>query len=596
MSGEVNPARSTMGGRLADRLADTVIRALVDTKGRLSPDAQRLALSVFTDATNHISDEVRAAGGGIFRALSNSPDTDPAIKPLLNHLGNTRGQAYGWIGGAALGAAMGGGLMDLLQNYLSEPIGALIAGNPRAHLSAEQAAALAAHNIPAGIDIPYEASTRGINRDRFDALVRLSQQGLSPDAILQLFNRGQLSNGAEHTALARIGFDPDYRDLMLSLARNYLSPEQAAAAWARNARTVDEVRQTARKYGLDAHEADALMELAGEPPPLDAVISAWRRGIMTEADVDRAIIQGPIRNEWIPAVKALQFQPLPPEQAAISVTQGHMTFDEAFGKAALSGITEDDFRTIVDNAGLPPGIDFAAEAYARGFITIEQWRAIFLESRIKNKHIPVMEQMLVKLPPADTARLAYRLGTMTQEQALTILRGHGFSDLDSRSLLALEDARKHESSKDLTRAQIISLYEDEIIPREQAEAMLTAIGYDAQEVSWQIGLADISKVRRFVNALVTKVHNAFLSANIDAEQAAELLTQAGVGTQARDNYLTLWTLEQDALSANLTTAQIQAALKRNLLTDAEAIDRFERRGYRPADAQILVKLARPAAA
>lgn len=594
MTVDDGPARSTFGGRLADRLADTVIRAMVDTKGRLAPEAQRLGLSIFTEATNHVSDEVRSAAGGIFRQIATDPKLDPKARALFHHLGNTRGQAYGWIAGAILGTAAGAGLMDVLTNYMSEPIGAMIAQNPRSYLSPEAVAALQARGITTQFDLYYEGAVKGLNADRQQALRELAQTPLTPDDILVLLNRGHYTADSAYTALVRTGMAPNYIDAKMSLARNYLSPQDTASGWARNARTREQVVDNAKLWGLDESAANVLMELAGEPPPLDAVIGAWRRGIMTEADVDRAIVQGPIRNEWIPAVKALQFQVLPADQAAISVTQGHLTYEQGLAKAQLSGVTEEDFKVVVDNAGLPPGIDFAAEAFARGFIDLPTWRSMFLESRIKNKWIPVMEQMLTKLIPADTARLAYRLGVYPLDAAVQTLKGHGFSDVDARAQLAIEDARKHESSKDLTRAQVISLYEDEIVPREQAEAMLTAIGYDGQEVTWQLGLADINKVRRFVNALVTKVHNAFLSANIDADQAAELLTEAGVGTQARDNYLTLWQLEQDAMSANLTTAQIQAAIKRGLLSDQEATDRFVRRGYRQADAAILVQLAHPA--
>lgn len=593
MSSNDNPARSTFGGRLADRLADTVIRSLVDTKSRLAPDMQKLGVGIFTEATNHVSDEVRAVASPIFRGILADPKLDPAIRPLFTHLNQTRGQAYGWIAGAVIGTAAGAGLLDVLTNYMSEPVGAMIAQNPRSYLSPEAVAALKARGINTGFDLYYESAAKGLNADRQHALEKLAQGGLAPDAILQLLNRGAVTKDSAHTALKRNGLDPDYIDLQIELARNFLTPEQSAAGWARNARSVEQVHENAKLWGLSETAADVLMALAGEPPPLDAVITGWRRGIFTEADVDRAIVQGPIRNEWIPAIKALQFQVLPAEQAAISVTQGHLSFEDAMAKAALSGVREEDFRIIVDNAGLPPGIEFAAEALARGVIDLPTWRSMFLESRIKNKWIPVMEAMLTAPLPADTVRLAYRLGVYPADAAVKTLMAHRYTETDARALLAIEDARKHESSKDLTRAQVVSLYEDEIIGRGEAEQMLGALGYDAREVMWQINLADLSRSRKFINALITKVHNAFLSGNVDEETAAQMLVEAGVGSQARESYMALWNLEIEAQAASLTTAQIQAAIKRGLLTDDEAAQRFMRRGYLEQDARILVQLAHP---
>lgn len=592
--GKNDEIATPMGARIAQRIADTVVRSIVDTRGRLAPEAKSLGMQIFTEATNHVSDEVRGAMGPIFRTLADDPSTDSAIRPLLSHLGRTQGQAFGWIGGMATGAAMGSGIMDLLQNYLSEPIGAIIAQNPRSHLSPEQVSVALARGHQTPLDLYLEAASKGVNRDRLEVLRDLNRSAPAHTDIIALYNRGRMTVEEARLALRDAGLAPDYIDSILSLGRVYLTPEQVAAGWARNVVTTDDVHATAGKWGVRPADADVLMELAGEPPPLDALISAWRRGIITEEQVDRAIVQGPIRNEWIPTVKALQLQPLPPEQAASAVTQGHMTLQQGQAAAALYGISAQDFGIIVDNSGLPPGIDFAAEALARGLITEQQWEEMFLESRIKNKHIPVMKAMLTKLIPAETVRMMYRLGAYPLDAAQKTLMGHGYSEVDARAQLALEDIRKTEGTKDLTRAQIMDLYEEEIVAREEAQGMLSSLGFDATEVEWLLSISDIGKIRKYVNALVTRVHNGYIAGNTSSEEASTLLTEAGVGSGARDNYLRLWALERDALAANLTTSQIQQALKRGLLTDTEALERFVRRGYSEADAQVLVTLAYPA--
>jgi hypothetical protein len=588
------PIGSAVGARIADRVTDAIIRATVDTRLKLGGHAKSIGMQVFTEATNHVSDEVRAAFGDTWATLAEDPDTDPAIVPLLHHLGHSRGQAFAIIGGAALGAAMGAGLMDLLNNWLSEPITTLIAQNPRSKLSAEQSAHLAARNIPVAIDLKHEAAGKGVNEDRFNALVAMSQSAPPVEHVLQMLNRDQISEAEAIAMLADLSIRPRYWDDVIKLRRNFLSPEQSAAGWARNVQSPDDVRAAAARFGVGPADANVLMELAGEPPPLEAVISAWRRGILSEADVDRAIIQGPIRNEWIPAVKALQEQPLPPMEAAAAVTQGHLTLAEGQAKARLSGINSEDFQVIVETSGLPPGLDFAAEAFNRELITDAEYVAMFLESRIKNRYVPLMQAMRVKLIPAETVRLAYRNNTYPFDAALKTLRGHGYSDVDARAMLALEDARRTEGTRELTRAQIVQLFDNDIVTLEQAQQMLSDLGYGNTEVEWMLSLAEVSKVSRFVTALVTRTRSAFLAGNIDATQAAELMAEAGIAAGARDGAITLWTLELEALAANLTTAQIQAAVRRNLLTSAEAHERFVRRGYSERDADVLVALATPA--
>jgi hypothetical protein len=583
-----------VGARLADRLADVVTRATVDVRGRLASQSRDIAVKAFTEATNHVSDEVRAVAGDLFAGLADAPDVDPAIKPLLHHLGHTRGQAYGWIGGAAMGAAMGAGLMDLISNWLSEPIGALIAQNPRSTLSPEQSAAINARNLPVAIDLEHEAARKGVNSDRLAALTALHQSAPPLEMLLAMLNRGHISEAEAIAALADLAIRPGYWDTILRMAHSHLTPELSASAWARNLLTPEQVYQTAAKAGIGRVDADTLMGLAGEPPPLESLITAWRRGIITESDVDRGIVQGPIRNEWIPAVKALQEQPLPAEVAASAVTQGHLSVDQGAAKAALSGYSAQDFAVIVETSGLPPGIEWAAEAFNRGIITDEQYTAMFLESRIKNKYVPFMKAMRTRLISAETVRMMYRNGVYPADAAVQTLLGHGYTEVDARAMLALEDVRRTEGTRELTRAQVLQLFDNDIIDLSIAQGLLTDLGFGSDEIEWMLALTEVSKTSRFVSALMTRVRNGFLAGNVSEDEAAQLMSDAGVGGTAISSAIQLWTLEREALAANLTTSQIQQAIKRNLLTEAEAIDRFKKRGYTDRDAQVLVTLARPA--
>lgn len=585
---------STPGGRIGARIAHLVAQAVVHTRRELASTQSSIAQEVFTTATNHVSDEVRAAMGHVFQRIASDPQTPADLQPLFHHLANTRGQAFGWIGGAATGAAMSSGLGDLLTNSLAPVISTLIAENPNAYLSPEQSAAIASRGISAGWDNEHEAARRGVSADRFRLLQRLSQRDLSEQPVIEMFNRGVLSADEAVAELVKGGMAHESARKLLTVAKVPLSPQEAAQGWARNLVTDDFVHLVSRSAGLTNEDGDVLMGLAGEPPPTEALIEAWRRGIITEADFDRGIVQGPIRNEWIPTIKALFEAVLTPQDAASAVTQGHLTYEQALAKARLSGVTEEDFRVIIDNSGLPPGIQFAIDAMNRGIVTREQFTAMFLESRIKNKYIDLMLAMSQQLIPAETVRVAYRLGAYPKEKALQTLGAHGYSVPDAEALLALEDIRAREGTKELTRSQILSLFGDDIITEDEASSMLADMGFDDIEVQWMVALEEGNKVRRFVNSLVTKVRNAYVQGTMDDDEAVHTLTQAGIGPTQRDNLLALWDLERQSLTAQLTPAQIVSAVKKGLIDRAEGKDRLVARGYTEQDAEILISLSAPA--
>lgn len=581
---------SAPGGRVAGRLARILSDAMIYTRRRMARTQSDVGTAIFTEVTNHVSDEVRVAVGPLFRALATHPDTAEEVRPLLHYLGNTRGQAFGWMGGAATSGAMAGGLTDLLTNALAPAVSMIIATHPNTYLSPEQSALLGARGIAPGWGLQYEAARKGVSADRFQLLQRLVQRDLTQAEVFELHNRGLLDRDEAFTELVKGGMSRESATKSLTLAKVPLSPEQAAQAWARNLVSDGEVGLSARAAGLTSRDADTLMGLAGEPPDTTSTILAWRRGIIDESDVDRAIVQGPIRNEWIPVIKALQEEPLPPTEAASAVTQGHLTHDRALAKARLSGITPEDFTIMVENSGIPPGLDFATEALNRGIITEDQFTAMFLESRIKNRYIELMLAMRRRIIPAETVRLAYRYKEYPLEQAIETLMGHGYSEPDARALLALEDARAREGTKDLSRAQILDLYGEDVIDRDQTAGMLGALGFDAVEVEWMLTLEEGQQVKRFINMIETRVRNAYVSGNIDDTEAATLLDRAGVGERRRDNLLSLWDVEKESVSRQLTVAQIQQALRRGIITAGEAKDRFAAMGFTETDASIIVEL------
>lgn len=582
---------ATPGGRIGARIARLVSDALIHTRKQLASTQSSIAKEVFTSATNEVSDEVRAALGPLFGKIAANPKTSPDIATLLHHLSGTRGQAFGWMGGAIAHQGVSAGLGDLFSWLLSPAVQAIIASEPNGLLGNDQLAQLAARGLVNYQLAEKTAAANNLDMEGFAALVRLVQGDLNPSNVVDLFNRGVLTEAEAIAELLKSGVSRESAEKFLTLAKVPLTPQDAAAAWARNLASEQFVHMAARAQGLTNEDGDILMGLAGEPPATQDVLLAWRRGIIKEADVDRAIVQGPIRNEWIPVIKALFQEPLPVTEAAAAVTQGHLTEEQGRTKAALSGISPEDFAVIVDNSGIPPGLQFADEAFNRGLLTDEQYTAMFLESRIKNKYIELMKAMRENLPPADTARMAYRLGVADREWAVGILAGHGFSRTNAEIMLNLEDARHHESTKDLSRAQILELYEDGVITVEQATDLLGRAGFDDIEVGWMIGMADVRVSRRFVNALTTRVRAAYVAGNLDAEHAATTLDQAGVSGTQRDQLLAIWDLEKEVLSRQLTPAQVVSAVKKGFLDRGEGKDRLVSFGYTEGDAEILIQLS-----
>lgn len=577
-----------LGTSVGRRLAGIVSDATVATRGRLADHTTRVGMKVFTDATNHVSDEIRGAMGPMWRQLALDPDTPTELATLFRKLGTERGQAWAWIAGTATGAAMGGGLINLLTNYLNPVVLPMIAAHPHGILDPGTAATVQRGRWQQGFSPRADAASNGIDGDRFNTLVEMGRPLPTLDELRVMLNRGATTGADAAEALTRLGYAGKWIGDLIDLRRVDHSAADVAAMWNRGIIGTAESNALGSRVGMNATQMGQLRDLGGEPPATDELLLAWRRGIITEAQVDRAIRQGPIRFEWIPVIKALQWQPLPVTEVADAVNQGHMSLAEATKVARENGVRPEDFRTVVDNAGIPPGPQEALDWVNRGILSEEGFRTAFLESRVKNKYIDLYLKSRHEVMPPETTRLMYARGALDHTQALTRLQQRGYSAEDAAIILDGASAEKTKASRDLTVATVRDLYTERLISSDSAAGMLGALGYSVDEAAWILELADLARTRRFVTAVVNRVKSGYIAGLMTESEANSALDRLGLPAEFKDDALTLWDVERSTITKGLTSAQIVSAVKKGFLTVDQGRSRLIGQGYDAADAMIVL--------
>lgn len=582
-----------LGGKVGPRLARVIADAMIHTRQRMGPHQNSLAQTVLADFTNHVSDEIRGVFGPIWEELANAPETPAELKPLLTALATQRGQAWAWIGGNIVGGVLGNALVDLFTNFLNPVIRPLIAAAPAGILTPADAARAAARNIGHGPDDPvfrHEAAMNGIDSDRFDTLIELAKVLPSPQEILEMLNRGTVSRQVALDALGRMGFERGWADAMVALAKSEMTLPDISAMWNRSIVDEAEAIRLGARVGYNETQVRRALELGGEPLGPEMLGEAFRRGIIDSARFNRGIIQGPLRNEWFDVLERLQFHRMSTVDAADAVNQGHMSRTEGERIAHDNGLEPQDFATLIETAGAPPGIDFATEALNRGFINEAQFREMFLESRIKNKYNALLLQMRTRLIPQETARLAYRQGVYSREDALGTLMAHGFTADDAATLIAIEETRQDGTTKELTRAQIVQMYDEQILDAGTTRELLLGLGYSEANTDLMMALAEVRRTQRFVNAAITRVRSAYLTGKIDENEVSTQLDALAVPPSQREELLTIWGIDRTTVTKTLTPAQIRQAFRNELITQEDAMARLTGQGYDDIDADLFLKL------
>lgn len=584
---------SSLGGKLGPRLAKLMADATIHVNQQLSGHKNDVAQQVLAQFTNHVSDEVREIFDPIFKGIAEHPDTPNELRGAFHALATRQGQAFGWIGGSIAGTTMSAGLFDLINNWLAPVIHYFIAQVPNAFLSPETVANAQIRGIdfPGGTrGIGYDALGNGINPDRLEVLKQLALNRPTVNQSQELVNRGIWSELRAQLNLRKQGYDSDDAVGLLDLRRSELSPDVLATMFNRDVVTMEEGIERSQRSGFTADDFRKLAEIYGEPLSPTALSEAYRRKFIDRERYERGIVQGPVRREWFDVLEALQVSRMSTVDAADAVNQGHMELEAAKEVATANGLDVNDFEVLLQIAGLPPGPDFMSEALNRHLIDEATFNEAFLESRVKNKYVHLYRQMAIRLIPQETVRLLYRNGVYSREATLETLLQHGFSPGDAEALLALEEVRQDDTTKALTRSQIVDLYEVRALSLADALQLLLALGYSDNNARAMIELADLQRLQKFINSAVNRVKSAFLAGRMGEAEASAQLDALGIPVEMRDDLFAIWDIDRTTITKTLTAAQIRQAFKKTLISQADALGRLQAQGYDATDADIYLQL------
>lgn len=584
--------RATFGAKLGERLADLGTRAYLSSRSQVTPHVVKTAMHIQEEFFKLTGFEIVKTVGPLWEQIAAHPDVAPWAKDTAKFAAAGKGQWATLLNASVLGQAMGSSIFDVVNNAIAPSIAGMLASDPNQRLSAEQAAAAWARGVWPYDRARLEAAWRGVNLERFETIAEMNRAHYPFDVGVALLRRGQVAESEVMLSMQRQGFDEHTARNLISLRQVDLTPADLAAMWNRSIVSTEEGREIAARSGMLPRDFDRLTELGGEPLAPQDLLLAFRRGIIDEKRLQRGIVQGPTRTEWFDVLKALQYYPMSTSDALTAWGQGHLSDGELEAIANQNGLRSQDITPLKESAGTAPGIEFMLDALSRGIMTDEQVIAGIKESRPKNKYIPIIMAMRERLVPQETARMLYRKGIISRDEVASILTKHGFNATDVAHLIAAEEDQQTETVKDLTQSQVLELYADRAIDETTAADMLSSLGFAESSVQLLLSLADVRRIRKFIDAAVSRLHTNYVARKLDRTTAIATMDALGVAPAQRDDYLTLWDIESRTVTKALTTAQIVSAAKQGFIDAIDALDRLEGQGYAPDDARILLLIGK----
>jgi len=355
------------------------------------------------------------------------------------------------------------------------------------------------------------AGQGGVNAETFATLVHLSADAPAPQQLAEALRRGLIppaGTGPDSTSfrqgIAEGRLADKWTDVIKGLAQVWPSPADALRATLEGQVTHADGLALYERLGGDPQFFQVLFDTEGSAPtPIEALELA-NRGIIpwdgtgpAAVSYHQAFLEGPWRDKWLDAYKALgQYLP-PPETVRTLLETEQITNAQA---ADLWGKNGMDAATI---AVYTAAANFASTADTRGLsesAVLDLYYAQYLSSDDAGKLLALFHaspaNIALLLAYVDLRRataavtgsvsriqalyIARKIGTQTARDALTRLKiPPGTVD----AIISDWDIAASVNVKTLTEAQIADAWSLGVLDDATAEAELEAIGYTPYD-SW----------------------------------------------------------------------------------------------------------------
>jgi len=582
-------AQHSGGAKIGVKLATIVSNAMVATHTKLLHVRHRLAMKIFSDISDVISEEVHRTTGSILREFHDSLPDDSIAHPLTKFMATEHGQLQALTGTFASSGGIFSSVAQVVNNELSPAVRGLLASNPHMLPDPGTLANMAARGYAEKNDVVQSIGQQGIDAGWANAMVAMNAQYPDAGTMLDMMRRGIIGRDDFKEWSIHNGVPANVADAWATLIDVPLTPPDAALAYLRGNIDKATAIASAAKWGVNEGTFETLVANTGEPLGLQELLEARRRGFIDDATLERGIVQSRVRNEWIPTAKAIAFSPISTADAVEAAVQNHISQAQASTIATQNGLEPGYFDILYQTAGAPLSRTEMEQLFNRGLATEEQVKQAVRESRLKDKYVDQAFQLHTRLITARELGQSVQYGAIKMADAVKKAMEEGYTQEDATILVSAAVNSKLHQQRMSVLASVENLYEINAMSLEQAQQIAGQLGFEPAETQFIFQAAEFKRNEKLVAAGMSAIRSKFVAHHITSTEASALLDQLGIPHQQRDASLQIWQVEHDANVRLLTPAQIIKAGTLGIFQPDEVLSRLTALGYSADDANALVQ-------
>jgi hypothetical protein len=562
-----------IGDKLIPKIQAAIVQAIVSTK-RQSLDTEKMLRVVTTKAiADVIGEEFAELMLPFVTPMLKESGLPDEVKDVIRKMASGENQ-YQAMAGMAFGMTGVPNLVSqLTQNAFAPVARRLLSSDALLDPPWQVIIDQVARNIQDPNTARGQVTGQGIASQWFDNLVMQGQSLPDTATLLEWIRRSLMDQQDAKGWLARAAIPEQLQELYIDLSRQLLSPADAALAVLRGDTDLKYAQGIANAAGITDDDFNILMLNTGEPPGIMQLLEANRRGFIDDATLKRGILQSRVRNEWIPTIQKLAYEPLSTADAIQAAVQGYITQDQAKKYAQQNGLEPDDFNAAFLAAGEPLSRTEMEQLWRRGYVTEDNVRDALKQSRLKDSYVDWA--LLLKDVPMSTADAveAYIQGYLAENDAKTIIMMNGLRSQDIDPLILT-------AGDPLSKTEMLTLLRRGKVTKEQVKDALRQSRLKDSYIDTALELETQLPALYEVRALLS-------GGALTPEQGTQLLLEQGYTPDIVKAIVASLTGGVLAKTKTITEAQITDLYIEGELTAQEYITELGVIGYSQAEAELI---------
>ena len=199
---------------------------------------------------------------------------------------------------------------------------------------------------------------------------------------------------------------------------------------------------------------------------------------------------------------------------------------------------------------------------------------------------------------AAAVKGSYIKALRSKDDTVAILKKTGYTDegiaevMESWDILreATELQPHQEVTRDLTKAEILQAFSDDIYDEEQTRGAISALGYDDAETNAIVQRIVLQKARKVLADEVAVIHEEVLQGRSTFDEASIALDKLGVPSTTKRLYLIRWGQEREKRIPDFPVALLEKLAGKQHLTTETARFYMNNQGYTEEQQRLLLEL------